>query len=34
MKYMAPGHKYQVLIESHFCHINNLMMDLLISMYL
>ena len=34
MKYVAPGRKYQVLIESHFCHVNNLMMNLLISVYL
>ena len=34
MKYVAPGRKYQVLIESHFCHVNNLTMDLLISVYL
>ena len=34
MKYVAPDRKYQVLIESHFCHVNNLMMDLLISVYL
>ena len=34
MKYVAPASRYQVLIESHFCHVNNLMMDLLISVYL